>query len=241
MKTKNNNVYQPDELDLLEYFGVFFRYKFLILIISASVSVCGLLFLFITGILPPEKSMLPDVFTPSALILVNERTVGDTLSSLLSGSTFSSSIGISAGITDRFSYGQLALKLLYSREVLDTITEEFKIHKKYGIKKHMKTLSRNMIKKNLRAVYDENTMTITISYKDYDPYFASSIVNRVIELLDKRFIEIGGYTNIHRKELLEVKIAEIEADIVILEANVQRFQKNMVCWISRVLLLSMLL
>ena len=134
----------------VRYFGIIFRYKFLILIIWGSISAIGLLFLFITGILPPDKSMLPDVFTPTALILVNERTVGDTLNTLLSGASLTTSLGISPGFTDRFSYGKLAVKLLSSRDILDTIAEEFEIYKKYKIAKSMKTMTRDMIKQHLR-------------------------------------------------------------------------------------------
>ncbi|MBN2445006.1 MAG: hypothetical protein JXJ04_26865 [Spirochaetales bacterium] len=222
----NNTDKYDDELDLLRYVGVFIRYWYLIIIITGSISFIGLLYLFVTGILPPEKSMLPDVFTPTALILVNERTVGDSLGALISGSTLTSSMGIKSGFTDRFSYGRLAIKLLFSRDVIDKIVEDFKIDEKYKIKKNMKTMLRNIIKGHLRASYDEDTMIVTISYIDYDPYFASNIVNRLIEVLNDKFIAIGGYKNALKKDLLETKMVDVESEISVLEAKIQQFQKK---------------
>lgn len=215
-----------DELDLLHYLGVFFRYKFLILTITAAISIFGIAFLFVTKLMPPQRSILPDVYTPTAMILINERTMGDIYNTLLSATSLVSSRGIGSGIPDRFSYGALAIKLIRSNQILDKIAKEFQLEKRYGFKDYVKSQSRNLLKTYLSARYDDETMTVTITYKDYDPYFASNIVNRAIELLDQRFIDIGGHKNILRKGLLEEKIAEVEAKIDFLEYKVQEFQKK---------------
>ncbi|MBN2535266.1 MAG: hypothetical protein JXB88_20470 [Spirochaetales bacterium] len=226
MDTAKQNTKKSDELDILHYLGIFFRYKFLILFITGGISILGMLFLFITKILPPQISILPDVYTPTAMILVNERTMGDIYNSLLSATSLVSSRGIGSGIPERFSYGALAVKLLRSNQILDKIAEEFQLQKRYKLKHYVKSQSRNILKTYLSASYDDETMTVTITYKDHDPYFASNIVNRVIELLDQRFISIGGHTNILRKDLLENKIAEVAAKIQFLEYKVQEFQKK---------------
>lgn len=224
IEKQNNNV--VDELDILRYLGIFFRYKFLILIITAGIAIIGILFLFITKLMPPQMSMLPDVYTPTALILVNERTMGDLYNTLLSATSLVSSRSLGGGFPDRFSYGALAVKLLRSNQILDKIAEEFDLQKRYGFKNFVKSQSRNLLKTYLRARYDDETMTVTISYEDYDPVFASNILNRIIELLDQRFIAIGGHKNILRKNLLEEKIAEVKAKIEFLEFSIQEFQKK---------------
>ena len=66
-----------DDVDLLSLFGVIFRYKLIILLITLSAAIVALIFSFISIILPPEKSYLPNKYQGHALILVREqRTIG---------------------------------------------------------------------------------------------------------------------------------------------------------------------
>ena len=57
MNTNNLDIQKKDELDLLHYIGIFFRYKFFIIIMTAVISLAALGFLLITSAMPPEDSV----------------------------------------------------------------------------------------------------------------------------------------------------------------------------------------
>ncbi len=215
---------EEDEIDLLELFGVIWRYKWVILWVTLLAAVVSVAFSIISLKLPPEQSPLPNRYKSSALILINEESSGD-LSSMLAQSGLSSFAGI-AGVSSGPSYAMLAEKLITSRSLIDTIVEEFNIIEKYNITERIKSNSRNRIKISLSIDHDKETGTITISYEHIDPVFAKDIVNRVIELLDKQFASIGGNRTLTRKNLLEQKLAEVEAEIAKLEAKIQEFQRK---------------
>jgi tyrosine-protein kinase Etk/Wzc len=215
-----------DEFDLLRFVGVFFKYIRLILIITGIISLGGLLFLFLSSILPSEISFLPDMYKPVAVVLVNERTSGDIISSLLASLPFQGQSTFGGGAATNFSYGKLAEKLISSNSIIDIIAEEFQMVQRYGITRFKKGDTRKTIMKHLSVHYDEETMLITIGYEDYDPEFAKRVVNRFVELLDKRFLSIGGNRIIMQKQLLETKITEVKAEIAVLEGQIQEFQKK---------------
>jgi tyrosine-protein kinase Etk/Wzc len=175
-------------------------------------------------VLPPEINPLPTVYTPHALLLVNDSDSGSGLSSLISSSGLgglASMAGISAG---GGGYGQLAVKLAVSKTVLDIITEEFGIVERYKINKSVVSNARKAIQEHLSVEYDEDTKTISISYEDYDPEFARDLVNRMVELLDSRFASIGGNRNRTQMSMLEEKLADVRAEMSRIEAEIQAFQ-----------------
>ena len=214
-----------DELDLLYFISVIYRFKWFILILSVLISLVALIYLLVTDLLPAEKSPFPDFYKPTAIILINEKTGGDFLQSLIFSSALGGQTNLNTGIPGS-SYGLLAAKLIKSKQILDKIASEFKIIDRYGIKKNKKDSARAVISQNLSAGYDNKTMTLMISYIDSNPIFATMIVNRIIELLDERFVSIGGNRNILQKQLLESKMIEVQAEISSIEMEIQEYQKE---------------
>ena len=219
---QNDSYIEEDEIDLLSLFGVLFRYK-LFIIITTFISALGVVAFSILSLrLPPEKSPLPNKYRPEALILVQDQQQGG-VSSMLSSSGLGTLAGL-AGVSPGSSYGELAVKLLKSKSILDKIVEEYKIVEKYKIKEHLKAASRQVILNNSRFEYDNKTKTITISFEDIDPVFAANVVNRLVELLDQRFATIGGNRNLTQKNLLESKLTDVSTEMARLEASIQDFQ-----------------
>lgn len=131
--------------------------------------------------------------------------------------------GISAGGS---GYGELAVKLLKSKSILDKIAEEFNLVERYKIEKHFISGPREIILESSNFDYDAKTNTITISFEDSDPVFATAMVNRMVELLDKRFSSIGGNKSLTLKNLLEEKLAGVSAEMSRFEARIQDFQQE---------------
>jgi capsule polysaccharide export protein KpsE/RkpR len=159
---------------------------------------------------------------PFSTILVNEDPTNHVLSSLLFPAAASRS-GISFS---NFSYGELAVKLLTSKTVLFTIVEEFKVAERYHITKGKLLWSRDALIKRLGISYDDKTMILTVSFKDYDAKFASSLINRLVGELGAKFNTLDVVRNAGQGEVLESKIAEVRNTIEALEADIKKFQKK---------------
>lgn len=213
-----------NDVDLLYLLNVLGRYKWLIIVITA-VSAIGILFFAVLSLkLPPERSPLPNLYKPSALILINEES-GTEAASLLASSGLGSLASL-AGVSTGSSYGALASKIVRSKSTLDLIANEFEVADKYKIGESPVGKSRSAIDNRLGVVFDGDTSTLTISYEDYDPVYARDIVNRIVEILAQRFSAIGGNKNLTRKNLLEQKLAEVEVEIARYEAQIQAFQEE---------------
>jgi tyrosine-protein kinase Etk/Wzc len=215
---------ESDDINLLELFGVLLLYKWMIIILTTSFAIAAIGYALVSMTLPPEKSYLPDVYEPTAMILINEEDTGG-LSSVLA-STGLDDLASFARVSSGSSYGKLAEQLTKTRTSLDIVISEYEIADRYGVTSHIVGRSRLALLEHLSVKYDAGTSLLTIGYEDYDPEFAKSVVNRLVELLDDRFAYIGGNKNLARKNLLELKLAEVEAEITSLETQVQRFQRE---------------
>ena len=215
---------QEDEIDLLELFGVLFRYKFLIIIATIIAAIAALAFSIISIKLPPEKSPLPNKYKAKALILINEQD-GGGLPSILSSSQLGP-LAMMAGVSSGSSYGDLAIKLLNSKSIFDKIIEKYNLVERYKIEEYFKANSRAKLLDNSDFDYEERTNTVAISFEDYDAVFATDVTNSMIELLDQRFSTIGGNRNLTQKSLLENKLADVLAEMVKVETLIMDFQEK---------------
>ena len=224
MEEPTKELYEEDEIDLLSLFGVLFRYKLFIIAVTLIAAFGVVVYSILSLKLPPEKSFLPNKYRGQALILVHETQQGG-LSSIVASSGLGSLASL-AGVSTGQSYGELAVKLLKSKSLLDRIVEEYNIIERYEIEKYFKAESRSILLENSKFDYDNKTNTVTISFEDYDPAFAAEVTNRMVELLDRRFSTIGGNRELTKKSLLEEKLADVTAEMSGLEARIQDFQEK---------------
>ena len=215
---------RKDEIDLLVLFGVLLRYKWVIILSTLIAAVCAVALSILSLRLPPEASPLPNIYRPFALLLVREQQqqLGGLASAL--ASTGLADLAGMPGIPTGGSYGDLAVKLVKNKGVLDMIAGEFAVAEHYRIRKHPVGNSRKALLKHLTADFDTDTKTLTLAYEDWDPHFAQRLVNRIVEILDQRFASIGMRRNLTYKDLLEAKLAEVIAETARLEAEIQLFQ-----------------
>ena len=213
-----------EEIDLLSLYGVIWRGRKIIISITAVVAVLIIGYAVITIKLPPDKSPLPNLYKPQALILINNSS-SSGLASAISSSGLGSLASL-AGVSAGGGYGELAVKLLESPDILDPIAKRFHIAERYHIKSFIVGNSRNALLKHSSAVFDPKTNTVTVSYQDYDPKFATDVVNAMVELLAKQFTTIGGNRNLTREDLLGQKVADVKAQITRLSDEVAAFQRQ---------------
>ena len=159
-------------------------------------------------------------------MLVNSPESSSGLSSMLASSGLSNLAGVAGISAGGTNYGQLAIAIGKSNTILDELVEKFNLLDRYKIRKNPKTASRRALLEHYAIAYADKTGLLTISFEDRDPELAKDIVNYAVDLLDKRFATIGGNRNITKKEQLESKLADVQAEMTRLEEEIQTFQQK---------------
>lgn len=218
-----------DEISLIDLFAVLLKYKKLIIFTTFFAAVFILTYSFISLKLPPDKSYMPNLYKPKALMLINdESSQGGGISDKLAASGLggvASLMGVSAGSAP--TYSRLAIFLSKTNSFLDSIVDEFNLVQRYKIKNHIKAESRKALSKKLRASFDDKTGVFEISFEDIDPEFAKNVVLYCVEYYENKFKTLGLDKDNIEKENLEKtiktilgKIEQIAKKIEALEAAV---------------------
>lgn len=221
MENKINDI--DDEISLLDLLAVLLKYKLLIILITVGGMAAAIVISVISLKQAPEHSILPNMYTSSANMLINDsKSPGSSLASALSKSGLGSLAGISskAGAT----YSSLAVYLASSNPFLDAIADNFNILSMqiFENSKFPKSDSRKYLEKKIKAEIDKDSSVFTLSFTDIDPVFAQSVVNFAVDWLERRFDELGIDKNKIQKENLEKNIALSYEEIGKLERELNR-------------------
>ena len=228
MEQQSQTPIEDDEIDLLDLFAVLLRRKKMIIGITVFAMVSVVAYAAISILLPPEKSYLPNEYTPKALMLINdENSGGGGLSSILSSSGLGSLAGL-AGISagGGSSYSSLAVYLAGTNSFLDTVVDKYALIERYEIEKSVRAESRKALKEKLSASVDEDSGVFSISFTDIDPVFAQAVVNYCVEYFEERFTAMGLDKNKLQKDNLEVNIANTYNEIRRLELESRQLERT---------------
>ena len=216
---ENTQIQQEDEISLIDLFAVLLHYKWMIIIVSGAAALFSVIFAIVSIKMAPDRSPMPNVYTPRAQMLIKENSSsGGGLSAALSQSglgSLASLAGVSVG--GGSSNANLANYLVSSNALLDAVTDEFKIIEKYKIEKAVRASSRKALQKTLKADVDSET-----GFTDIDPVFAQSVVNFVVDWMSNKFDELGLDNNKIQKENLERNIQSSYNEILRIEREVKK-------------------
>lgn len=224
---KEQNVQNnDDEISLIDLFAVLWKRKFLIIGITAACAVFSVVFSVISLVQKPEKSILPNEYTPRALMLISNGESGSSsLNSMLSSSGFGSLAGM-AGISSGSTNSGLAIYFASTNSFLDPIVDKFNLVERYEIKKSPRANSRKVLKKLLSAQYDEDSGVFSISFTDIDPEFAAEVVNYAVTLMEDMFLNLGIDKNALEKKNLEENIQNSYNEIIRLQKKIQTLEAS---------------
>lgn len=224
-ETKATREEADDEISLLDLLSTLLRHKRLIVVATAATAIGVVLFSIGSLALPSRISYLPNLYTPKASMLVNDDAGGGGISAALAASGLGS-LASMAGVTAGKSYGNLAVLIAKSNPILDELIDTYGLTARYKVKKSPRANTRKALLEKYSVSYDEKTGTISIAFEDRDPELARDVVNRAVELLDSRFTTIGGNRNLAKKDQLEGKLVDVQAEMRRLEDEIQRFQQK---------------
>jgi len=227
-ETITNNSGQEDEISLLDLFSVLWQRRKMIITITLIAAIGAVVFSVISLKLPPEKSPLPNTYTPKALMLIDDKSsMGGGLSSMLNSSGLGGLASL-AGLSSSSSKtnSQLAEYLVETNSMLDSVVDRFDMLNRYKIKKSPRASSRKVLKKLLKAEYNTKSGVFSVSFTDIDPVFARDVVNYCTDYLEKRFDELGIDKNKIEKENLEINIANTFLEIRKLEEESRELERS---------------
>jgi len=216
---------EEDEISLIDLFAVLWLRKKMIIAITSLAAIGVVIFSVISLMLPAEKSYLPNQYTPKALMLIDNKSSGGGLSSMLGNmGGLAALAGVSVPVSSNFS--DLAVYLIETNSLLDSVVDEFDLIQRYKVKKFPRATTRKILKKNLKAEFDAKSGVFNISFSDIDPIFAKSVVDYCTAYLEKRFDELGLDKNKIEKENLEINISNTFQEILKLENESRRLEQS---------------
>lgn len=224
------DVEQNDEIDFLEIVGIVIKNIKTVVIITLIFMFLSLALAIISIVLPPEKSFLPNKFSPRSIVMLNSSDSVSALDSMLASSGMGNLAGLAGiqGGTGGISDSQLASKLVTTHNFIEKINEEFNLDTIYetNISDYPETNLRNAISERLTLYEDEDTGLLTISYTDIDKRLATNIVNRVTDLLEEEFNKIDIIRNKNQLSVIRDKKATVEIELDRLQNEILAFQNH---------------
>jgi uncharacterized protein involved in exopolysaccharide biosynthesis len=221
-----------DEISLIDLFAVLWRRKAMIIAVTLAAAIGVVVFSAVSIVLRPETSPLPNEYTPTALMLINDASSsGSSMASMLNASGLGGLAGL-AGVSAGSTFSELAVYLVSANSFLDAVVDEFDLLVRYKIVKPTKAAkspradSRKALKKKLTAAYDEKSGVFSISFTDTDPAFAQRVLNYCVERLQSWFDELGVDKNKLEKENLEKNIENAYDGIRSLELETRRLEQS---------------
>lgn len=223
-----NNI-SDDEIDLLDVISIILKNIKIIIRITLIFMVLILLISVLSLRLPPEKSFLPNKFSPNSTIMLNSSDGGSSIDTMLAASGMSSLAGL-AGISGArtISDSQLAMKLVTTYSFIEKVNNEFNLDSVYGTfnSDYPESELKKAILERLSLSEDEDTGLLTITYTDIDKYLATDIVNKVTDLLEDEFDKIDKIRNKSQLSVVEDKKQKVEIELDILQNQILAFQNK---------------
>lgn len=215
-----------DEISLLDLAAVLWHWKWLITGLTGGIFIVVFSCVLIGKMMQPEKSFMPDVYTSTAFMRIQNRTSssGSALASMLQQSGLGNLVGVSG--SGRDDTQQLALYLAGSNSFLDTIADELNIAEKYKIKKFIKTESRKTVKALLKAKMDDKSGVFSLAATHIEPEFAQKAVLVAVSYYEKRFAELGLDKKVRERENLEKSLDQSFNEIKRLEQEAFKLENK---------------
>ena len=182
------NYYNDEvEIDLIELAKHCWKHKRKIIIPTAIAAVLVVVFSVVSLVLPPEKSYLPNKYTSTAKILVNEKSSGLSLSGSLSSLASLAGVSTGKGSPDM----DLLQTIASTNSFKDKVIEEFNLIERWKIEKSIKASSRKALNKVLKVASEKDSATVlNLSFTDIDPEFARAVSSFATNLLMKTYHEM---------------------------------------------------
>jgi uncharacterized protein involved in exopolysaccharide biosynthesis len=220
---------KEETISLLDIIAVLVKRRRLIMGMTGCIAVLLLGYAALTTRLPVGHPMnlLPNVYTPTAEVLLSPAKSGNSsLSSLLSQSSLGSLAGLLGSGVQGNPNADLALKLLKGATLRDEIAQQLDFAGHYHLTKNIKTASQAVLNSAVKTQYDAASSVLTISYTDTDKVFATNVLNALVAALERRFTGLTAQRLEETGQLLQQQLAGTESDFKAAENALVDFSRT---------------
>ena len=196
---------EEDEISLIDLLAVLLKRKWMIIGITLFAAIAVVIVCIISLKLPPEDSFMPNEYTISANMLINDSSSSGMAASG-AASAAASMLGINLG-GKASSTSDLVIYLAASNPFLDSVAQKFDLYSelKPGTKAPVATV-RKMLSKQFKTNFESDSGVLTISFTDIDPEYAVKVVDYTVDWIADKLTDLGVDNNKITKENLEKNI-----------------------------------
>lgn len=216
---------EPDApYDLRHLAGILWQYRWLIVAVTAAGTTLVLTYLILSRELPEERNPLPDVYRAEALLLVPRSANAPTIDSEWSGALSSSALsGLLPGQVNNM---RLAVILLNSKTIIDEVAKRLELAERYNITRNVRGAVRQRFLAKAEFDPNQSERLLRIAYRSSDPEFARDVVDLLVNLLEKRFADLGIDRSKRRRDLIASRHSEVEGQIERYAKEIKEFQER---------------
>lgn len=204
------------EINLLDFIAILVKWKKFIIItviISMIISYAGIYF------------FVDEQFEASALIVPSEDESMGGVAGLMKGLK-----GLPLDITGTMKNTELSLynTIIYSRSSLEEIIDKFNLIEIYEVntsKKEYREEAIKILKNSIEAGETKNN-AYEIVVTAPEPILAASITNYIIDLLNRRIIELKIKKSKNNREFLELRLDEVKNNLKDSEDSLRIYQER---------------
>ena len=197
-----------DEIDLLDYLRVIWRYRWMILVLC----IVAMSLTVVTSLRKPRQYESGVTIVPPLDILQKES--GGALGAL-NNSLLRQMMDTGIG-----SIAKMYVEILESREVADAIIDWFHLMGAYENIRY-RSDARRLLKKNT-TVKTTDGGAVKVAVLDRDPNRAAAMANAYVEELDKRNKKLSASQATSKRIFLENRLKEVEAKLSKIDSTLSR-------------------
>ena len=205
-------VYNEDEINLLDYWWVIWKYKWFIGILCSSSVAAALIFSLLS----------PKIYKSEATILLPKEGGGSGLLSAIGASGLVQQIsGIS--IPSLTPNRDIFISILKSRTIAESMVNQF-VLKVYYKSLHLEDAIRSLQGSTEIAVSKEGVISIKVT--DRDPQMAADIANAYTDQLNRLMARFGTGTASNQRRFIREQLVKTQNGLKSAEETLRRFQER---------------
>lgn len=201
------------KIELLDILVIIVRKKFLLLFVACITAVIGYLSVYY---------LIDEKFEAAALVVPYESGKSGGMTSLLKNISGLPTGGL-AGLGSSSSNLDFYLTIVYSRSTLTAVIDKFDLRKEYEHKYFADVLKKVM---DDITVVNNDDLSVAIAVKNKSPKKAADIANFIVEILNKKVLDINTRKTKDNRVFLEKRYKEVVDNLRIAEDKFEAYQKK---------------
>lgn len=201
------------KIEMLDILVVLVRKKFLLLFVAVLTAVLGYLSVYY---------FIDEKFESTAVVVPYESGKSGGMSSLLKNISGLPIGGLSnlGGSTSNLDF---YLTIVYSRSTLTEIIDKFDLRKEYDQKYFADVLKR--VIEDITVVNNDD-LSVSVAVRNKSPKKAADIANYIVDVLNKKVLEINTRKTKDNRIFLEKRYKEVVAELKDAEDRLEEYQKK---------------